>query len=225
MLFPFACRLIWAAYGDDGKRGTTFHALEDSSLTNCEDETVRLPAGGSVGIVHPLELTMEERQAWAGHLADYNIQSPFLQLERPVVVCPEADQAARFSARFKNKQLNGMTFKGRAERLGWQRGSVSDGGGISSYRKCFAGAGADALLEVADMYIGIDMYSSITLGRFCFVQSGSVSSASYTYDEPAEETDQRLIDFGRVPQIVYSETLGDLGRIAGANAEAEADAG
>ena len=31
----------------------------------------------TIGIVHPLELSAEDRQAWAVHLADYNVQSPF----------------------------------------------------------------------------------------------------------------------------------------------------
>ena len=66
------------------------------------------------------------------------------------------------------------------------------------------------------MYIGIDMYSGIKLGRFCFVKSGSVSSGSYVYDEPRDERDPRLLSFAEVPPIVFSETLGDLARIAGA---------
>jgi hypothetical protein len=120
------------------------------------------------------------------------------------------------SLQHKGTELNGMTFKGRAERLGWQRGSVCDGGGISSYRKCYPGAGADAILEVDGMYIGIGMEDSIKLGRFSFVKSGSVTFGSYTYDEPSDDKDARLIAFGDVPPIVFSETLGDLTKIAGA---------
>ena len=119
------------------------------------------------------------------------------------------------SSQYKNTNLNAMTFKGRAERLGWQRGSVCDGGGITSYRKNFPGAGADVILEVEGMYIGIGMEDSIKLGRFCFVNSGSVSTGSYVYDEPNDEKDPRLLAFGDVPPIVFSETLGDLTKITG----------
>ena len=138
VLFPFAARLVWGLYGD-GRLLATFRALEDRTLTNQQDESVDLPAdavaGESVGIVHPLELSAEQRQAWAVHLADYNVQSPFLQLERPVVRPATEEQGVKLSSKYKDAELNGMTFKGRAERLGWQRGSVCDGGGISSYRK------------------------------------------------------------------------------------------
>ncbi len=51
--------------------------------------------------------------------------------------------------------------------------------------------------------------------RFCFVKSGSVSTGSYVYDEPSDEKDPRLLSFGEVPPIVFSESVGDLGRIAG----------
>jgi hypothetical protein len=193
--------------------------LEDRTLTNAADEAVTLPAGtasaAAIGIVHPLELSAEERQAWAVHLADYNVQSPFLQLERPVV-CPTAEEkAVKMSTKYKNTDLNAMTFKGRAERLGWQRGSVCDGGGITSYRKSFPGAGADVILEVEGMFIGIGMDDTVKLGRFCFVNGGSVSAGSYVYDEPSDEKDPRLLSFGEVPPVVFSETLGDLAKIAG----------
>ena len=65
------------------------------------------------------------------------------------------------------------------------------------------------------MFIGAGMYDSITLRRFCFVKSGSVSVGSYVYDEPKDDSDERLLCFGDVPPIVFSETMGDLARMAG----------
>ena len=38
---------------------------------------------------------------------------------------------------------------------------------------------------------------------------------SYVYDNPSDESDDRLIAFGAVPPFVYSEVMGDLKRIAG----------
>lgn len=223
VLFPFAARLVWGIYSSGGELQATFRALEDRTLTNELDEGVELPAGKAtgttIGIVHPLELSADKRQAWAVHLADYNVQSPFLQLERPVVYPASDEKPMKMSSKYNDTELNAMTFKGRAERLGWQRGSVCDGGGISTYHKSFPGAGADVMLEIDGMYIGIDLYSDVKLGRFYFVKSGSVSTGSYVYDEPADEKDPRLLCFGEVPPIVFSETLGDLARIAGAKEE------
>ncbi len=47
------------------------------------------------------------------------------------------------------------------------------------------------------------------------MKSGSVSTGSYVYDEPSDEKDPRLLNFGEVPPVVFSETLGDLAKIAG----------
>ena len=71
-----------------------------------------------------------------------------------------------------------MTFRGHAEKLGWTRGSVTDGGGVDTYRKVFLGAGVEAYLGLEGQYIGIGMDDSIQLDRFCFVKGGTVEVGS-----------------------------------------------
>ena len=121
----------------------------------------------------------------------------------------------KISKDYQGTSLNAMTFRGRAEKLGWTRGSVNDGGSIDAYRKVFPGAGVDAFLGVEGLYMGIGREESITLEDFCFVKGGSVQVGGYTYDRPSEESDARLISFGDVPPVVFSEVMGDLARIAG----------
>ena len=220
LVFPFAARLVWGSYDAAGKLGLTFRALEDRSLTDAADEPVLSPAAGQVGMVHPLELTTEQRQAWLRHLADYEVAPPFAQLERPVVLVRPEQRATRLGQEVAGTKLNAMTFKGRAERLGWSRGSVIDAGGISFYHKTFPSAGVDVFVQTDGMYVGIDMYSDITLGEVCFVSHDSVKLGSYTYDEPAGADDPRLVPFGEVAPIAFSEALGDLERIAGKHEDA-----
>ncbi|HEV3119536.1 MAG TPA: DUF4132 domain-containing protein [Gemmataceae bacterium] len=220
LLFPFAVRHVWGLYGEDGGLMTTFRALEDGSLTNASDEAVAVPGEGSIGVVHPLELGDEARKAWLTHLADYEIEPAFPQLERPVVHLAADQKATKSLHDYKGTSLNAMTFKGRAERLGWMRGSVVDAGGVLSYWKSFPTAGVDAFLGLEDMYVGIDMYSDIKLQEAYFVRTGSVKTGSYTYDEPGKDDDARLLSFGQVPPIVYSEVMGDLQKIAGKKADA-----
>jgi hypothetical protein len=221
LLFPFAAQLIWGQYDDQGQLVKAFRALEDRTLTDEHDESLAVPAAGQIGLIHPLELTPDARQAWGTHLADYSVEPPILQLSRPVVFPKDEERAIKISKQYEGTQLNAMTFRSRAERLGWQRGSVTDGGGISSYCKRFPGAGADAILELEGLYIGIGMEESITLGKFSFVKTGTVKFGSYVYDEPANDQDARLIPFGEVPPIVFSETLGDLAKIAGTKTDEE----
>ncbi|HAB19428.1 MAG TPA: DUF4132 domain-containing protein [Verrucomicrobiota bacterium] len=227
LVFPFAARLVWGAFGTDGKLAATFRALEDRSLTDANDESFTLPVTGQVGIVHPLELTPDQRQAWLKHLADYNVVTPFAQLERPVVTLKPGQEDIKGGDDFDQVELNAMTFKGRAERLGWSRGSVVDAGGINYYYKQFPAAGVDVFIALEGMYVGIDMYSDITLGQVMFVKHRSVQIGGYTYDEPSGDKDERLVTFGSVPAIAFSEAMGDLAKISGksgAQRSEEADA-
>ena len=215
LLLPFAQRLLWGAYDATGRLRRTFRALEDQSMTDVADEQFQLQSNGSVGIVHPLELKTEERRAWSKHLADYNIVPPFSQLDRQVVLARRDQANTKFGKEVAETEINAMTFKGRAERLGWVRGSVCDAGCINFYRKSFPTAGVDVFVETEGLYVGIDMYSNITLGTSFFVRHGTVKIGGYEYDEPGKESDPRLVSYGDVPAIAYSEAMGDLGRIAG----------
>jgi hypothetical protein len=223
LLLPFAQRLVWGAYGATGNLLGTFRALEDQTLTDTADEGFALPQGSKIGVVHPLELTPEIRQGWLTHLADYDVIPPFAQLERSVVTVTPEQAHTKFGQEVAETELNAMTFKGRAERLGWTRGSVCDAGCINYYVKTFPGAGVDVFVETEGMYVGIDMYTDIKLGKNFFVKHGSVQIGSYIYDEPGDPTDPRLLSYAEVPAIAFSESLGDLLRISAKSAPQPAE--
>jgi hypothetical protein len=215
VLLPLASRLVWGVYDDKDKLRASFRPLEDQTLTQASDEPYPLPKSGTIGIVHPLELTGKERTTWQTSLADYEITPPFPQLERAVVHLTPDRAEQKVLKDFEGMGVNAMTFKGRAERLGWSRGSVCDAGSITGYVKSFPAAGVDVFLGLEGMFIGIDMYSDIKLQDAMFVRSGSVKTGSYVYDEPSNDQDNRLLRFADVPPIVYSEVMGDLQKIAG----------
>lgn len=223
LLLPFAQRLVWGAYQPDGKLAYTFRALEDHTLTDSADEAFTLFPEAMVGVVHPLELSLQDRQRWLKHLADYNVVPPFDQLERSVVTVKKEQQKTKFGTEVAETELNAMTFKGRAERLGWTRGSVCDAGCINYYVKTFPGAGVDVFVETEGMYVGIDMYTDIKLGKNFFVNHGSVQIGSYIYDEPSDPNDPRLLSYAEVPAIAFSESMGDLLRISAKSAPQPAE--
>jgi hypothetical protein len=140
------------------------------------------------------------------------------------VFTPAPDELAKtLSYRFEGKTVNAGTFKSRAERLGWRRGSVVDSGAISGYKKLYPTDQIEVFVRVENLGVGFEGYDSeATLQDFFFVKSGSVVTGSYTYDEPRDADDPRLLKLGDVPAIVLSETLGDLGAIVKQRA-AEAD--
>jgi len=78
--------------------------------------------------------------------------------------------------------------------------------------------------HLRDMYVGIDMYTNIKLGKIFFVKHASVQIGSYIYDEPNDPNDSRLTSYGEVPAIAFSEAMGDLGKISGKSKEQPAEA-
>ncbi|WP_165224179.1 DUF4132 domain-containing protein [Aquisphaera insulae] len=225
VLLPFAMRLVWGSYNAVGELIATFQALEDRSLTTAEDDVYELTGddNATVGMVHPLELDAETLAAWRTHLADYEIAPPFPQLDRPVIAVKEEDRTTRISRALHGTSLNAMTFRGRAEKLGWVRGSVNDGGSVDAFLKSFPAAKVDAFLGVEGMNVVSGVEDSIRLEDFSFVGSGSVVVRSYTYDRPSDVTDSRLIPFEDVPPIVFSEVMADLSRITGKSGTEEGE--
>ncbi len=224
LLRPFTQRLVWGWRDAAGELRQTFRALDDATLSDVEDNPVTLSAEGSVSLVHPLDLIDEARAAWIQHLVDYDVTPPIAQLDRPVIRCKPEEAGAKFGKQVEGAEVNAMTFRSRSEKLGWSRGSVCDGGGVTTYRKIYSGAGVEAFLGLEGMYVGISMDETIKLGDVCFVKTGTVQVGSYTYDEPSKDDDPRLIAFADVPIVPFSETMGDLIKISGKNAEAETPA-
>jgi hypothetical protein len=68
-------------------------------------------------------------------------------------------------------------------------------------------------VKTEGMGVQLDFDSQVTLGEFYFIKQGSIVTGSYTYDEPRDEKDERLIKFADVPKIIYSETINDLKKI------------
>ncbi len=154
--------------------------------------------------------------AWRAHLTRFKVKPPFPQIDRPVELLDPLHGNRREIALTKEKKLSAGTFRSRAEKRGWTRGSVVDAGGISSYYKLYPGAGVEVNLPTDGLYIGCDPMDNITLSAAYFVTAGTIERGSYMYNEPAPD-DPRVLRFDQVPAVVYSETLSDLKAIIATN--------
>lgn len=210
LLRSFASNLVWGVYDGSGKLLRTFRRYANGLLADAGGALEELPEADTViGLVHPLELEEEVTDAWRVHLTRFKVKPPFPQLDRPVELMDPLHGNRREIPVTKEKQLGAGTFRSRAEKRGWLRGSVVDAGGISSYYKVYPGAGIEVILPTENFWIGCDPMETITLGGAWFVKADSVERGSYTYDEPSPD-DPRVLRFDQVPAVVYSETIGDL---------------
>ncbi len=216
LLQSYASSLVWAHLNEQGELVQSFRRYPNGLLANAAGELIELEGRkGNIALLHPLSLTEEEQQAWQEHLKRMKVKPPFPQLERPTAVL-DSKHANRKEVKTADKAtLSCGTFRSRSEKRGWLRGSVVDGGGIWYYYKSYPGAEIDVFLSVEGMWVGQDPMEEVTLGTAMFVKGGSVQIGSYEYNEPDNSDDSRVFAFGKVPPIVYSETLTDLQAIIG----------
>ncbi|GHC64062.1 hypothetical protein GCM10007100_34610 [Roseibacillus persicicus] len=211
LLQTYASNLVWATYDSASSLQRTFRRYPNGLLANAGGDLIEFEKDEvHIGMVHPLELSAEDLLAWQQHLERMKVKPPFAQLDRPVALLDSNHKNRKELKTADKKSLSCGTFRSRAEKRGWQRGSVVDAGGIWYYYKSYQGAGVDVFLHVEEMYVGQDPMEEITLGTAMFVQGDSVHIGSYEYNEPNNTDDPRVLAFGKVPPIVYSETVTDL---------------
>lgn len=213
LLIPFGVRLVWGVYDDTGTLRATFRALDDGGLTTADDAAFSFPESGTIGVLHPTELTEAERRAWLTHLADNEIEPPFPQMERHVFR-PTAEQASKTRIDV-GREMNAMTFKGRALRANWLRTGVGDSTMVPAYYKRFAHDGIDALLLVEGLYLFSGVESEVEVESLVFVRAGSIKFGGYSHDVPWKPDDPRLVPAGQVPPMAFSESMADVQKICG----------
>lgn len=216
LLRAFASRLVWGLYDTEGKLVQSFRRYPNGLLANAQGALIELEESPlSVGMVHPLELEQEALSAWQEHLGRFKIKPPFPQLDRPTVTLKDLHGNRKEITFTDRKEISYGTFRSRCEKRGWARGSVIDAGGISSYYKQFPGAGIEIYLLLEECWVGMDPMDTVSLSIALFAKENSIRRGSYTYDEPGNGDDPRVVNFSQVPPVVYSESISDLYVIIG----------
>ncbi|MDQ0243206.1 hypothetical protein J2S09_000742 [Bacillus fengqiuensis] len=206
----FAISLIWGEYQDE-KLLTTFRYMEDGTFNTIEEEEHELTPNTAIGLVHPLELSSEERESWNQQLEDYEVVQPFPQMSRNVFHAEE-NETVRIE-RFGGIQVNGRSLLGKMTKYGWNRGSVQDGGFYDTFYKEDTRTGLGAELSFEGAPVGYEE-DDVCLFDIQFYKAGTVKRGSYEYDEI---DDARRIVPKRVPERFFSEILYDVSRTAEPN--------
>ena len=132
VMHQFAMGLVWGMY-EEGALQETFRYMEDGTFNTAGEEEYPFPESGQIGLVHPLELSDRELEAWKEQLLDYEVTQPLEQLFRPVFQVKEDEKEELAFVRLEEKTLNGLTLSGRLLRMGWFRGEILDAGFYESY--------------------------------------------------------------------------------------------
>ena len=205
LMTHLAQKLIWAAFDAAGNKLKTFRVTEERDLADVADNATDLAGSHAVGVVHPLELSADERAAWGQVLSDYEIVTPFAQLGREVYSLAAGEESQSELTRFKGLKLVAPTLVFTLEKLGWTRGMAMDAGCFDEHSKQFPAAGVTAVVGYeGTVGMGyIDPNELLTLQSVVFC-SGMRPPSGYGWDQ------EKKLKLGKVPPIVISEVLADM---------------
>lgn len=151
VMHPFAIGLIWGIYKEETLTGS-FRYMEDGSFNTVDEEELELPEDAVIGLIHPIELSKEERDAWKEQLEDYEIIQPVEQLDCTVYLISEEEAGQKAVERFEGVILNDLSLIGKMQALGWYTGSVQDAGCFYTFYREDGKLGAE--LHFSGTYIG-----------------------------------------------------------------------
>ncbi len=214
LMHQFAIGLIWGVYDKD-KLIQSFRYMEDGSFTTQDEEEYTLPEDAHISLMHPMELSDEEKAAWKEQLEDYEITQPIEQLDRAVYVRTEEEADKKGLERFGGYLVNDLSLNGKLTGLGWYRGSVQDEGVFYSYYREEEEIGIGVELHFSGAYVG-GMNDNVTIYDVRFYKAGTIAHGSYIYDEADKEKAYFLKD---VSARYFSEIILQLTKVIPANAQ------
>ena len=187
-------RLAWVATTSEGT--TVFRPLDDGTLTNVDDDELKVPPDAMVAVAHDSLLDEATVRAWQQHLEDYEVVPLFQQFGKGTFTLPAADSGAKELTGFKGYLLEAFALRGRAGKLGYTRGTTEDGGWFYQYEKRFPTLGMSAVVEFTGNPLP-EANRTVALTALKFHQVGPSSRTS----------DLRL---GDVPKVLLSEAYNDM---------------
>jgi hypothetical protein len=194
-------RLLWTNAAPDGGATTYFRVAEDDTLANSDDAPIELANTGiAVRPVHPLDLESSLLETWQRLFAEYQIVSPFPQLDRQVFLLPATQAALRVLTTFPHDQFDVKALVFPLENRGWTRDGHADGGMVTKHSRQFPRHGVTACLEYTPgAFLGDIIGSGLqTLEKLYFVALGPHAGSA------------QALSIDQVPSIVMSETLRDI---------------
>ncbi|MGC4119853.1 MAG: DUF4132 domain-containing protein [Myxococcales bacterium] len=146
LVLQLSRRLVWGAYDAKGRLTAAFRVDVDRTFADEKDQAFQVPAGATVGVVHPLELDEKQRTAWSSLFADYHLLQPFEQLARQMP-CASAKEVAPALKALEGLELPAPKLVFGLEKLGWKRGAASDGGAFGCHFRDFSGVPLSARVD------------------------------------------------------------------------------
>lgn len=217
IMHQFAIGLIWGIY-EEHRLTRSFRYMEDGSFNTEDEEEYTLPQQGQIGLVHPIELSEESREAWKQQLEDYEIVQPIEQLSRKIYYRTEEEEKGNSLERFGGVVINDLSLGGKLTALGWYRGSVQDAGGFDTYYREDPSLGLGAELHFSGSFVGSGSMGGeeVTVYDVRFYKAGTIERGSYCYDEVRGD---KQLPLKEIPERYFSEIIWQLAKATASSKE------
>jgi hypothetical protein len=114
--------LLWGCFDKKGACTAAFRVTEDRELVDANDNPFELPSALRIGVVHPMQISAEERSKWGQVFGDYELVSPFPQLGRAIFTLDPAETKQTIFTRYDGSMITGWVFIGLAKKDSWSMG-------------------------------------------------------------------------------------------------------
>ncbi len=218
LMHQFAIGLIWGVYESD-KLLQSFRYMEDGSFNTQDGDAYNLPKHTNISLVHPVELSDEEKAAWKEQLADYEITQPIEQLDRAVYCMTEEEEGKKRMERFGGYVLNDLALDGKMDSLGWYRGAIGDAGSYNTYYRKDVEIDMGVELHFSGSCVGWHQ-GDVTVYDARFYKAKSIGFGSYGYMD-ADKKDAYLLQ--NVPSRYFSEIVRQLTKATVSSDERDTD--
>jgi hypothetical protein len=189
-------RVTWSV--GQGETGFSFRPLGDGTLTDANDAAVELEPSARIQVLHPLCVPPETVAAWTRHLADYEIVPLFDQLGRAPYRLPAELRTATAVGDYRGHMIEAFKLRGRATKLGFQRGANDDGAWFSTYCRLLPRLGIEVVIHFTGNQLP-EENRTVALETLAFRRGGQVRD---------------LLPLGQVPAVLLSESYNDLRTLA-----------
>lgn len=192
-------RVIWRGLDADGALVSIFRPTSEGEFLNADGDDVDLATIAKVDLAHTANLEQSDRDAWLAHLKDFEVAPLFPQVSRPVrTLSDDQKQSARLEDR-EGWMMTTFQLRGAAKKAGYDRGPAEDGGGFSTYKKEFRGAGMTAYLHFSGSYAGGEEDVACALHYMAFTSGDQYRGG---------------VRLSKVPPLLLSEVWNDMHEMA-----------
>jgi hypothetical protein len=194
-------RLVWLT--QCGEDTLTFRPLPDGTLTDVEDNSVTLSPDHIISLAHQMTTSSEIGSKWLQHLSDYEVTPLFDQFGRSSPAITEEQQRQRELRDFEGWLVETFKLRGRATKLGYNRGATGDGGWFHEYVKRFPTTDLQAVIEFTGNVLPEENRTAAML------------KLSFQRDNPnGSGYDAAGLPLNKVPAVLLTECWNDFRQMA-----------